>query len=451
MIAASQSSSIHPPLPGPRFFNPFSLIRSLKDPTRYMLEARDRYGDTYRLPTALGPVVVTGDPEGIRAMFSADPDTFVPFQPDLTSPLLGETSVALVSGARHRRDRKLLSPPFQGARMRAYGAIMAESARRAAAAWRVGAPFKMLDSTQSISLDVILQAVIGLDHASSHGQAVREAVLRLIGCLRPQIVLLRWMRRDFFGYGAWARFKKAREHLDSQLFATMAERRREPAQRDDILSLMMSARYEDGGAMSDAELRDQLLTLLTAGHETTAVALAWALYWLHRDPEELARVLAELDALGPSADAEAIAALPYLDAVCQETLRLHPIAPEILRHLVKPLQMLGWSLPAGTDVVASVIMLHNREDLYPEPTRFRPSRFLDRKFTPFEYIPFGGGARRCIGAAFALYEMKIVLATILRSHRIRLVSSSKVSPARRGGTMGPSDGIPMLYEGARGA
>ena len=441
---------MQPQLPGPRYFNPFSLVRSLSDPTDLMLRTRDRYGDTYRLPTVLGPVVVTGDPEGVRAIFSADADTFIPYQPDLTAPILGDTSLVLVSGARHRRDRKLLSPPFQGARMRAYGAVMADSARRAVAEWTMGTPFKMLDATQGISLDVILQAVIGVDHASPQGQAVREAVIRFMGSVRPQFIFLRWMRRDFFGTSAWARFKKAREHLDSVLFALMAERRREPAERDDILSLMMRARYEDGGAMSDTELRDELLTLLTAGHETTAVMLAWAFYWLHRDPEELGRVLAEIDALGPSPDAEAIAALPYLDAVCQETLRIHPVVPEILRVLVQPLQMLDWTLPAGTAVMASAIMLHNREDLYPEPTRFRPSRFLERKFTPFEYIPFGGGARRCIGASFALYEMKIVLATILRSHRIRLVSAAKVSPARRGATMGPPNGIPMIYEGARG-
>jgi cytochrome P450 len=440
-----------PPLPGPRYFNPFWLVRSLLNPTDFMLRTRERYGDTFRLPTVLGPAVVTGDPEGVRAIFSADADTFVPYRPDVIAPLAGETSLMLVSGARHKRDRKLLSPPFQGARMRAYGAIMAESARRAVAAWTSGVPFEMLDTTQGISLDVILQAVMGLDHASPHGQAVRQAILRFMGSLRPQLIFLRWLRRDFFGYGAWARFKEAREHLDSLLYATMAERRREPAERDDILSLMMNARYEDGGTMSDAELRDELITLLSAGHETTAVALAWAFYWLHRDPDELGRVLAELDALGPSADADAIAALPYLNAVCQEALRIHPILPEVLRTLAKPLQLLDWTLPAGTDVVASAIMLHHREDLYPEPTRFRPSRFLERKFTPFEHIPFGGGARRCIGAAFALYEMKIVLATILRSHRLRLLSAAKVSPVRRGATMGPSDGIPMICEGARGA
>jgi cytochrome P450 len=335
--------------------------------------------------------------------------------------------------------------------MRAYGAIMAESAQRAAAAWTTGAPFKMLATTQDISLDVILQAVFGLRYGSPRGQAVREAVVRFVGSIRPQFIFMRWMRRDFFGWSSWARFKKAGEHLDSLLYALMAERRSDPGESDDILNLMMNARYEDGGAMSDVELRDELLTLLFAGHEATAIALAWAFYWLHRESDEMGRVLAELDALGPSPDAEAIAALPYLDAVCQEALRIHPVTPEILRVLVKPLQLLEWTLPAGTAVMASAIMLHRREDLYPEPTHFRPSRFLERKFTSFEHIPFGGGARRCIGAAFALYEMKIVLATILRSRRLRLASASKVKPVRRGLTMGPAGGVRMIDDGPRGA
>lgn len=182
---AGQKESMSSPLPGPRYVNPLSLVRSLIHPTEFMLRARERYGDTFRLPTVLGPAVITGDPEGVRAIFSADPDTVVPFQPDLTSPLLGEASLVLVSGAHHRRDRKLLSPPFQGARMRAYGAIMAESTRRAVAAWTSGVPFKMLDTTQGISLDVILQAVMGLDHATPHGQAVRQAIVRFMGSARP--------------------------------------------------------------------------------------------------------------------------------------------------------------------------------------------------------------------------------------------------------------------------
>ena len=188
--------------PGERYFNPFKFISTLSDHTELMLEARERYGDTYKLPTVLGPVIVTGDPEGVRAMFTADADTFVPYQPDASSFFLGDTSLVLVSGARHRRDRRLLSPPFHGARMRAYGAIMAESAQRAAAAWAKGAPFKMLDTTQDISLAVILQAVFGLDHASPRGQAVREAVIQFVGSIRPLFIFLTWMRRDFFGWSS---------------------------------------------------------------------------------------------------------------------------------------------------------------------------------------------------------------------------------------------------------
>ncbi|MEZ4300918.1 MAG: cytochrome P450 [Polyangiaceae bacterium] len=435
--------------PGPRRVGPVAFVRSLPDPTDLMLQMRDRYGDTYTMPTPLGPVVVTGDPEGVRALFTADPDTFLPYRPDVSAPMLGETSLALVSGARHRRDRKLLTPPFHGARMRAYGEIMADSARRAAASWEQGRPFKMLETTQEISMEVILEAVFGLRLRTPQGEAVRKAVSRFVGAIRPQFIFFQWMRRDLLGLSAWARFKRAREELDSLLFSMMAERRAQGEEREDILSLMMSARYEDGGQMSDMELRDQLMTLLFAGHEATAIGMAWAFYWLHRQPEELGRLLADLDGLGADAGVEAIAALPSLDAVCQEALRIHPVTPEILRVLARPFRLLDWTLPAGTAVMASAILVHRREDLYPEATLFRPSRFLSRKPAPFEHIPFGGGARRCIGAAFGLHEMKVVLGTILRSHKLRLASSKQVKPQRRGFTMGPKGGVPMICEGAR--
>jgi len=193
---------MQPSLSGPRYFNPVNFIRWMLDPTAFYRATRERYGDTYKLPTVFGPLIITSDPEGIRAMFTADADTFVPYQPNAVSPFLGDTSLVLVSGARHKRDRRLLSPPFHGARMRAYGTIMAESAQRAAAAWVKGVPFKMMDTTQHISLDVILQAVFGLDHASPRGQAVREAVSQFVGSIRPLFIFFSWMRRDFFGWSS---------------------------------------------------------------------------------------------------------------------------------------------------------------------------------------------------------------------------------------------------------
>jgi cytochrome P450 len=330
-----------PALPGPKYFNPVAFARSLPDPTDWMLAMRQKFGDTFEVPRLFGRIVVSGDPEVARAVFTADPDTFLPFRPDLTAPFVGDTSLVLVSGAWHRRDRKLLAPPFNGARMRAYGSVMARSAERAAAAWKQGDKFKVLDVTQRISLDVILQAVFGLDHEAGRTREVEQAVIDFIAAISPWFVFVSGLRRNLLGLSPWARFQKRAARLDALLYDEIARRRSEGGERDDILSLMMSARYDDGSAMSDKELRDELLTLLFAGHETTAIGLAWAFYWLHRDPAELSKVLAEIDALGPAADWEAVAALPYLDAVCQESLRLHPIQPDIPRLLAKPFEVAG--------------------------------------------------------------------------------------------------------------
>jgi cytochrome P450 family 110 len=438
-------------IPGPKYFNIFTFVRSLSDPTPWLLESKRRYGDTFKVKSVFGPIVITADPEAVRVLFTADPDLFEPFQADASAPFLGETSLVLVNGARHRRDRRLLSPPFNGVRMRAYGSVMAECAARAAAAWTPGQPLKMLDITQSISLDVILQAVFGLDDTEGRTAPLRQAVIEFINAISPSFIFFMALRHDFFGFGPWARFQRASGKLDALLYSLIAARRQEGEGREDILSLMMSARYEDGGAMSDKDLRDELLTLLFAGHETSAIAMAWAFYWLHKDPAELERVRAEIDALGPHPEPDALGALPYLDAVCQETLRIHPIVQDIVRMLKKPLEVGGYTVPAGTALSASVALVHQRADLYPEPERFRPARFIERKFSPFEFLSFGGGARRCIGASFALFEMKIVLATLLGSHRFRLASSAAVGPRRRGLTSGPENGIPMIYEGPRAA
>jgi cytochrome P450 len=212
---------------------------------------------------------------------------------------------------------------------------------------------------------------------------------------------------------------------------------------------MVGARYEDGTGMSDTKLRDELRVLLFAGHETTAVALAWAFYQIHRQPSVRERVLAEIDALGPDPEPEAIAALPYLDALCHETLRYHTIFPEVGRMLRRPLKLRGYQLPAGVAVIAAASILHAREEIYPEPRRFRPERFLERPPGPYEFIPFGGGSHRCLGASFAMYEMKIVIATLLRRCELRLASSEPIQTVRRGITMGPKGGVPMVVVATR--
>lgn len=438
--------------PGPTSIGLFDHLRAaLSSPVPLLKRCAARYGDPFRIPTNTRPLTFTGDPEAIRAIYTADPDTFDVWGTKAVEPVFGTTSLVVSAGERHKRDRKLLTPPFHGSAMRAHGATIAQIAARAAAQWTPGRPFSMLEATQSIALDIIVRVVFGVE-GDARTQRTREAVLRLIDSFHPVIFIFPAVRRELGGFGPWAQNRRRTAALDALLGEEIDARRGAIDARQDILSMMLRARYDDGAAMSTAELTDQLRTLLFAGHETTAVALAWAFYWLHREPEALARLRDELDALGPEPAPEALASLPYLEAVCQETLRMHPPVVDVARVPRRPFDLVGYTIPAGEGVCPSPLLLHMREDLYPEPERFRPSRFLDRKLSPFDYIPFGGGARRCLGAAFAMYEMKVVLGTVLRAHRLRLArpaSHAPVQHVRRGITLGPNRGIEMVLEGSQ--
>jgi cytochrome P450 family 110 len=435
--------------PGPKSFFGIDFIQAaFFSPMPVLKRMVAKYGDPFRIATQSGPLTLTGHPEAIRTLYTADPDSFDVWGGDVGEPVFGRTSLVVSSGARHRRDRKLLTPPFNAGSMRAYGAIIAEAAEEAAQRWSPERRFLMLDTTQDIALDVIVRVVFGIEGAERVAKT-RAAVLRLIESLNPLFFVFMSLRRDFGGFGPWARYRRALEALNALLGEEIRTRRAEPTERTDILSLMLRARYDDGSAMSDTELVDQLRTLLFAGHETTAVALAWVFYWLHKEPPTLERLLGEIDALGPDAEVDALASLPYLEAVCLEGLRIHPPVVDVGRVTRAPFDLMGYTIPAGEGICPSPLLLHMREEIYPEPERFRPERFIERKFTPFEYIPFGGGSRRCLGAAFALYEMKIVVGTLLRAYRLRLVSDAPIVHVRRGITMGPRGGVPMLMVGRR--
>ncbi|HZF54690.1 MAG TPA: cytochrome P450 [Polyangiaceae bacterium] len=428
--------------PGSRRLDLSYTLRSLTNPRDAYARIVQKSGDPCWLQTVVGPVVVTGDPEGVRAIFAADPDSFEYYAPEMEAPLFGETALVFATGEQHRSDRKLISPAFAPARMKAYGRAMADIAARQAAAWEPDRPFDMLASALSISLEALLQAIVGLREPTTIERA-GAATLRLSAAVTPTLLFFPALRRRFYGLGPYARFLRASDEVDSILREQIDERRRSSNGGEDILSLMTRARYEDGTPMSDKKIRDELRVLLFAGHETTAIAIAWALYWIHREPSVRERLLGELAALGPSPEPEAIVALPYLDAVCQETLRLHPIIPEIVRMLRRPLALKGFSVPAGVGVLAAATLLHDREDLYPEPRRFLPDRFLQRKFTPFEFMPFGGGAHRCLGAGLAVFEMKVVIGALLRACELTLAGTEPIEPVRRGVTMGPRGGVPM--------
>lgn len=432
--------------PGPRR-TPWSVGWSILSPAAAHGHYGQQFGDPYTDRMIGRPNVLTWSPEGARALLTADPDYFEVPQPEIMIPILGQNSLLVMVGERHRSERKLLNPHFHGSRMRAYGNIMRDIALQNMADWRVSEPFRMLDKTQVISVDVIVRAVFGAN--SQQLGAYRAAVIDFVRALVLPIVFFPGLRKEFGGHGPWARFVRARAKLCAMLDAAMdaeaARQARTGEVGQDILSLLVSARYDDGQPLERQHLRDELITLLFAGHETTAVSLAWMFYDLHRNPAVLARLRSELAALGSAADPDAVAQLPYLSAVCNESMRLHTILPiSAPRQVRKPFPFMGYTLQPGTLTTVALTRLHKREDLYPEPLRFRPERFLERTFSPFEFAPFGGSVRRCIGAAFALYEMKLVLATVLSHCRLSLVSDAPVREVPRNAVVGPSDGIRML-------
>ena len=269
--------------------------------------------------------------------------------------------------------------------------------------------------------------------------------------VRSSLLFFDWMQQDWGSWSPWGRMKQRQRKIDALIYAEIEERRLQPdANRTDILSLMMAARDENGQPMTNEELRDELMTLLFAGHETTATALAWAFYWIHSLPSVRQKLLQELDSLGENPDPMEIFRLPYLSAVCQETLRIYPVAMlTFAREVLTPVELMGHQLEPGTVVFASIYLTHRREDLYPEPLQFKPERFLERQFSPYEYLPFGGGSRRCIGLALAQLEMKLVLATILRDFDLVLTEKKPVQAKRRGVTIGPAGGVRMALRGRR--
>lgn len=329
--------------------------------------------------------------------------------------------------------------------MKSYGQIICSISEEVTSKWQIGSPFSVRSSMQEISLNVILQAVFGL-YQGERSEKLHQLLTALLDItaspLSSTFVFFSWLQKDLGAWSPWGRFVRLRQQIDEIIYAEIRDRRQhlDPS-RVDILSLLMSATDEHGEMMSDVELRDELLTLLTAGHETTASALTWALYWIHYLPTVKSKLLQELAALGDNPDFSAVTKLPYLNAVCQETLRIYPIAMlAFFRIANSSINIMGHEFEQDSLLTPCIYLTHHRCDLYPEPKQFKPERFLERQFSQYEYIPFGGSNRRCIGMAFALFEMKLVLATILSRCDLALRRDRSVKPVRRGITLAPSGG-----------
>lgn len=424
------------PIPdGPRFrtWNTWKLIR---DPYTFYDDCRTRWGDTFWVDAMNGRVLVSSDPEVLHDLLKCDTNQVRPFASEASIPLTGPNSVIALWGPRHRAERRLLTPPFHGARMKAYGGVMTTTVDEVSADWHDGAEIVASDTMLTVSVRVIVRAVFGVLEPERMSPWT-DAIGALVNGFSPAVLFFPALQVAPFGMGPWARFLRARDGLDALLLGEIRDRRASGARGDDILSMMLDATHEDGRSMTEVEIRDELVTLLFAGHETTQIAMSWMLYHLSRDPGALERLQAELD--GTDGSPEALAKLPFLDAVVNETLRMNPIVPDFIRTLVVPLTLGGHELPAGSHVAMVSSLVHTRPDLYPEPYRFRPERFLERKYKPHEWLPFGGGVRRCLGATLATWEMKVVVGTLLR--RFTFDSLSEETAVRRNVTMGPRHGV----------
>ncbi|MDA0266402.1 MAG: cytochrome P450 [Cyanobacteria bacterium] len=429
------------------------------DPVGYMQTQFEQYGDIFQAAvawTSNGPLVFVNEPKAVQYMLTHDTGKEFTAPGDLNAilePLIGRQNLILLNGQQHRQRRQLVMPPFHGERLKAYGQIIQQIAQEAIAQWPIDEQRNVRTVMQKITMRVILQVVFGLHQGERYGQLERLLSLRMEMTDTPlasAIIFMPWLQKDFGAWSPGGRIQRLAEETDALLFAEIQDRRANPdPARIDILSLLLAAKDEDGNGLSDQDLRDELMTLLVAGHETTATALTWAMYWIHALPKVKQKLLAELDGLD-SGDLSQLLQLPYLNAVCNETLRINPVAMLTFpRQLQVPLELCGYQLEPGMLLMGCIYLIHQREDLYPEPLQFRPERFLERQFSPYEFMPFGGGVRRCVGYALAQYEMKIALATLLTQADMTLMNQRPVQPARRGVTLGQNQPVQIKKIGTR--
>jgi cytochrome P450 len=416
---------VMPSLPdGPRAPRALQTARWIARPAAFMEESQRRHGDMFTLRIANeGTWVFVSHPDAVKQVFTGDPRLLHAGEANVVLlPVLGSHSVLLLDEDAHMAQRKLMLPPFHGERMRGYEETMADAAVRQLERWPVGEPIETLPTMQAITLDVIMRTVFGV-RETSRVERLGEVLQRGLSWLaNPR----RMVPLAVLGP------RRVAELFVGHLAADLAE-------RDDILSLLLQARHDDGSEMTDKELRDELMTLLVAGHETSATALAWALEALTHHPQALARLRDEIDA------GEEV----YLDAVVKEVLRLRPVLALVLRRLIEPMEIGGRLLPAGVTVAPCIYLLHRRPDVYDNPRAFRPERFLEQPAGTYTWIPFGGGVRRCLGASFAQLEMKVVLRELVARLDVRAARPTPERRVRRAIVFAPERGGEIVVTSAR--
>ena len=448
------------PLPSPPSTDAPPLLQTLRwvlTPLSLLENSRDRLGDLFYVNSG---GMIAGHPDYIRELFERDgQELSVPGSFNLLlQPLLGDHSLLLLSGNQHHRRRKLLMPPFHGKALQSYGTTIQAIAQDVFQQWQPGQGLVARDVAQQLTLRVIMETVFGLqggDRYTAMGPLMEQMTEMTATPTRSMFLFFRFLQQS---WGPWGNFERSRATLDQLIYQELAERRAmgmdapegSGGDRQDILSLLLATRDEDGYPLTDGELRDELMTLLFAGHETTATAIAWGMYWLHANPHCLAQLREELDALPDDTPPMDLLKLPYLTAVCNETLRIYPVAMVLFPRFVEQSFTLGgYHIAAGQAIMGSAYLVHHHPEVYPDSRTFRPERFLERQFSATEFMPFGGGSRRCIGSALAMAELAIALATWVKGGNFALAESGPIKPQRRGVTLGPKGGVKLRFLGDR--
>ncbi len=439
---------------GPKSYPCWQKLQWLIRQDGYLQDCFNKYGDVFTLPVGPDflPYVFISSPQMIQEMFAAGPQQVDSGVEATNNPfLLGERSLVSLSGQRHRQQRKLLAPCLHGERIQIYSQLICELAEQMASTWTIGKPIPIYQSLQAIFLDLGFKIILG----SKDGlrcEKLRQLLLEIMNPKRPILRALSFYI-PFLQWGplnAWQNLLNEKQRIDEILYTEIREHRENPdPSQTDILSVMIASRYETGEAMTDVELRDEVITLIAQSPEVTGTSLARAFYWILYHPQVYEKLLQELDSLGDDPDPKEIMQLPYLDAVYKEFMRIYPTAVLTFPRLVKKtLQLQEYQFEPGTILMPCIHLIHHREDIYPQAKEFKPERFLEREFAPYEYFPFGGGHRRCIGTILAQMEMKLVLATILSRWHLAL-DITMPKPSYQGALLPSANNIRIVMKGRR--
>jgi cytochrome P450 len=463
--------------PGPKLPKVIQLYQWVANPMPFFDDCAKKYGDifTVHLPQN-PPLIVTSNPEHIKEIFTAAPDDLHAGEANqLIESFVGKNSLLILDGQRHLKERRLMLPPFHGDRMQAYGDVMRDLTHQMIDRWPIGKSFSFQKEMQTLTLEIIIRTVFGVDEGERLTE-LRDLLAKVIEQNQHPIFLAMGLTlspdqiRGIFDFGLkprsiagfdvdlnkvlpWGQISRDAKELDDFLYAEFARRRTQDfSQRTDVLSMLMSAKHEDGSLMTDEELRDEMITLLAAGHETTATSLSWALFHLSKAPDIQQKIRDDIASVTNNdlLQTQQVNKLEYVDATIKETLRIYPVIPLVARKVKKPIRLGNYEIPAGCLVTPNIYLTHRRPELFALPQKFWPDRFITKKPPSiYEYLPFGGGIRRCIGMAFASYEMKIVLTEIMR--RVDFMSDPKVEVGvtRRGVVLSPSQGMPIIINSRR--